>query len=83
MHSSPTPKKHPLSRLLDYAKDYRPQIWNAATFTIINKILDLAPPYLIGVAVDIVVEKENSLIAKIGITNIIGQLVVCQFAICG
>ncbi|MBW4676571.1 MAG: ABC transporter ATP-binding protein/permease [Desmonostoc geniculatum HA4340-LM1] len=74
MHSSPTPKKHPLSRLLDYAKDYRPQIWSAATFTIINRILDLAPPYLIGVAVDIVVEKENSLIAKIGITNIIGQL---------
>ncbi len=74
MQSSPTPKKHPLSRLLNYAKNYRPQIWSAATFTIINKILDLAPPYLIGVAVDIVVEKENSLIAKIGITNIIGQL---------
>ncbi|MFN6517015.1 MAG: ABC transporter ATP-binding protein [Nostoc sp. CreGUA01] len=74
MHSSPTPKKHPLSRLLNYAKNYRPQIWSAATFTVINRILDLAPAYLIGIAVDIVVEKENSLIAKIGITNIIGQL---------
>lgn len=76
MTSSPTSKQHPLLRLLHYAKNYRPQVWSAISFTILNKIFDLAPSYLIGVAVDIVVKKENSLIAKIGITNIIGQLAI-------
>ncbi|MHC5737588.1 ABC transporter ATP-binding protein [Nostoc sp.] len=74
MNSSPTSKKYPLLRLLDYARDYHSQVWSAVTFTIINQIFDLAPSYLIAQTIDVVVEKENSLIAKIGITNIIGQL---------
>lgn len=76
MASSSISTKHPLLRLLHYAKNYRPQVWTATTFTILNKIFDLAPSYLIGVAVDIVAQKENSIIAKIGITNIIGQLAI-------
>ncbi|YAF95489.1 MAG: ABC transporter ATP-binding protein [Nodularia sp. CChRGM 3473] len=76
MTSSSISKQHPLLRLLNYAKNYRPQVWTAAIFTILNKIFDLAPSYLIGVAVDIVVQKENSIIAKIGITNITGQLAI-------
>ncbi|MGJ5628696.1 ABC transporter ATP-binding protein [Nostoc sp. CALU 1950] len=76
MTSSLTSKNHPLLRLLHYAKNYRPQVWTAVIFTIINKILDLAPSYLIGVAVDTVVQKENSIIAKVGITNITGQLAI-------
>ncbi|MEH2109212.1 ABC transporter ATP-binding protein [Nostoc sp.] len=74
MNSSPTSKKYPLLRLLDYGRDYHSQVWSAVTFTIINQIFDLAPSYLIAQTIDVVVEKENSLIAKIGITNIIGQL---------
>jgi ATP-binding cassette, subfamily B, bacterial len=58
-------KKHPLLRLLHYAKNYRSQVWTAATFTILNKIFDLAPSYLIGVAVDIVVEKEIPSLPKL------------------
>ncbi|MBE9048988.1 ABC transporter, partial [Nostocales cyanobacterium LEGE 11386] len=69
-------KQHPLLRLLNYAKNYRPQVWTAATFTILNTIFDLAPAYLIGIAVDIVVEQENSIIAQFGITNTIGQLAI-------
>jgi len=69
-------KKHPLLRLLRYAKNYHPQIWAAIICTILNQLCDLAPSYLIGVAVDVVIEKENSLIAQIGITNIIGQLAI-------
>ncbi|AFY44067.1 ABC transporter ATP-binding protein [Nostoc sp. PCC 7107] len=72
----PVTKQHPLLRLLHYAKNYRPQVWVATTFTILNTIFDLAPSYLIGIAVDIVVEQENSIIAQIGITNTIGQLAV-------
>ncbi|MEH2213294.1 ABC transporter ATP-binding protein [Nostoc sp.] len=69
-------KNHPLLRLLLYARDYHSQVWSAVIFTIINKIFDLAPSYLIAQTIDVVVEKENSLIAKIGITNIIGQLAI-------
>ncbi|MDV2998177.1 MAG: putative multidrug export ATP-binding/permease protein [Chroococcidiopsis sp. SAG 2025] len=69
-------KKYPLLRLLRYAKNYRIQVWTAVTCTILNQLFDLAPSYLIGVAVDVVVEKENSIIAQIGITNIVGQLAV-------
>lgn len=67
---------HPLLRLLRYAKNYRPQVWGATICTILNKLCDLAPSYLIGIAVDVVVERETSLIARVGITNTIGQLAV-------
>ncbi|MDZ8136590.1 MAG: ABC transporter ATP-binding protein [Nostoc sp. DedQUE04] len=76
MKFAPTTKNHPLLRLLHYTKNYRTQVWTAVTFTILNKIFDLTPSYLIGVAVDIVVQKENSIIAKIGISNIIVQLAI-------
>ncbi|MBW4642839.1 MAG: hypothetical protein KME23_07555 [Goleter apudmare HA4340-LM2] len=82
-------QQHPLLRLLNYAKNYRPQVWTAATFTILNTIFDLAPAYLIGLAVDIVAEQESSIIAQFGVTNIIGQLailttllLICSFT-CG
>lgn len=65
---------HPLLRLLRYAKDYRTQIWSAAICTILNQLCDLAPSYLIGIAVDVVIAQENSLIARLGVTNTIGQL---------
>ncbi|MEM7794611.1 MAG: ABC transporter ATP-binding protein [Cyanobacteria bacterium P01_C01_bin.118] len=65
---------HPLLRLLRYARAYRPQVWSASLFTILNRLCYLAHAYLIGVAVDIVVEQQDSLIARLGITNTIGQL---------
>ncbi|MGP1387203.1 MAG: ABC transporter transmembrane domain-containing protein [Thainema sp.] len=38
--------------------------------------LRLVPPYLIGIAIDVVVNEENSLIAQLGFTSITGQLAV-------
>ncbi|YAF93734.1 MAG: ABC transporter ATP-binding protein [Nodularia sp. CChRGM 3473] len=67
---------HPLPRLLRYAKPYQPQIWGAIICSILRNLLDLAPPYLIGVAVDVVVERETSLIARFGIQNPLNQLLV-------
>jgi ATP-binding cassette subfamily B protein len=46
----------------------------ATLFSVLNKIFDLAPPALIGAAVDIVVSKENSLLGRMGIKNIETQL---------
>ncbi len=66
----------PLQRLLDYGQTYRTQIWQATTCSILNKLFDLAPPVLIGIAVDVVVAQQNSLLAKLGVTDVFGQLVI-------
>lgn len=69
-------ERHPLLRLLHYGKSYQPQITGAILCSILNTIFDLAPPYLIGIAIDVVVSEENSLIARLGVTSITGQLAV-------
>ncbi|WP_414571532.1 ABC transporter ATP-binding protein [Nostoc sp. CCY 9925] len=71
---------YPLKRLLNYGSQYRLQIWQATLFTIINTILDLAPPWLIGVAVDILVEQQNSFIAKLGFKDITWQFFLLAVA---
>ncbi|MFN6501567.1 MAG: ABC transporter ATP-binding protein [Nostoc sp. DedQUE01] len=71
---------YPLKRLLNYGSQYRLEIWQATLFSIINTILDLAPPWLIGVAVDILVEQQNSFIAKLGVKDIIWQFSLLSVA---
>jgi ATP-binding cassette subfamily B protein len=69
-------KQHPLRRLISYARQYRRQVSLATLFSILNKIFDLAPPALIGAAVDIVVQRDKSFIARLGIVDARHQLVV-------
>lgn len=69
-----TVNRHPLLRLWDYATNHRRSILMATLFSVLNKIFDLAPPALIGAAVDIVVSRENSLLGRMGIKNIETQL---------
>lgn len=71
--------KHPFLRLLKYGRKYRPLILQATACSVLNKIFDLAPPALIGAAVDIVVQKQDSLIASWGVKNIFSQLLVLSF----
>lgn len=44
-----------------------------------NKIFDLAPPALIGFAVDVVVKQQDSLIAHWGVKNIYEQFLILSF----
>ena len=67
---------HPLGRLLRYAKTHKKRVWAAVACSILNKLFDLAPTALIGVAVDIVVEQQDSLLAEIGIRDVTTQLIV-------
>jgi ATP-binding cassette, subfamily B, bacterial len=67
---------HPLQRLFNYGKQYRGQIWQAAIASTLNKFFDLAPPVLIGTAVDVVVKQQDSAIARFGIKDIFGQFLV-------
>lgn len=66
--------RHPLQRLIHYGRAYRVQVWQATLCSILNKIFDLAPPLLIGAAVDVVVQKQDSWIARLGVTGVVGQL---------
>ncbi len=68
--------QHPLTRLFKYGRKYRVLIWQAVICSILNKIFDLAPPALIGAAVDVVVKQEDSLLARFGVRDVFGQLLV-------
>jgi len=76
---SPAPESlknlHPLQRLIKYSQSYNTLIQQAVVCSILNKIFDLAPPILIGAAVDVVVEKQSSIIASWGFKEIWAQLV--------
>lgn len=65
---------HPLARLLAHAKSHRSRVWLASLCSILNKVFDLAPPLLIGAAVDIVVQREASLLADLGVSSLDDQL---------
>src|SRR6056297_2463872 len=65
---------HPLKQLIRYMKPFRGKVRLATLFSILNKLFDLAPPILIGAAVDVVVKGEESLIAGFGITDPFNQL---------
>jgi len=65
-----------LIRLLRHARKHRMRIWLAALWSILNKIFDLAPPLLIGAAVDVVVEREESLLAQLGAPSVEAQLYI-------
>ena len=67
---------HPLKRLLQYGDKYQTIVWQASICSVLNNIFDLAPPAIIGAAVDVVVQKQDSIVAKFGITDIFAQLVV-------
>ncbi|MEB3180198.1 MAG: ABC transporter ATP-binding protein [Nostocaceae cyanobacterium] len=67
---------HPLKRLLKYGNQYRQEFWQATASSILNKIFDLAPPGLIGVAVDVVVKQQNSILAQWGVKDVWTQFVI-------
>jgi ATP-binding cassette, subfamily B, bacterial len=67
---------HPLQRLLAYGRQYQGQTWQAAIFSVFNKLCDVAPEILIGMAVDVVVKKQDSFIATFGIRNVEQQLLI-------
>jgi len=68
-------KKHPLKRLARYARNYRKRVILATFYSVLNKLFDLAPPVLIGMAVDVVVSQEESILAQFGITAVQNQLI--------
>ncbi|MHA1975719.1 MAG: ABC transporter ATP-binding protein [Candidatus Hodarchaeales archaeon] len=66
----------PFIQLLQYMRPHRTTVILATIFSILNKLFDLAPPFLISAAVDIAVRKENSIFALFGITDPSVQFIV-------
>lgn len=66
----------PIRRLLAHTKNHRYTMWLATLFSILNKIFDLAPPLLIGAAVDVVVKREESVLSDFGYSDPKEQLIV-------
>ena len=66
----------PIRRLLAHTKNHRFTMWLATLFSILNKIFDLAPPLLIGAAVDVVVKREESVLSDFGYSDPKEQLIV-------
>ena len=72
------------ARFIKYAKPWKNKIYVATFYSIINKLFDIAPEILIGIAVDLVVQGQNSLIAKLGFPDTQSQitfLAICTFLI--
>lgn len=55
-----------LGRLLRYARGYRRRIAAAVTCSVVNKLFDIAPEILIGIAIDVVVNRQQSFVAQAG-----------------
>ena len=70
----------PLRSILGKSDAPKNKIRLAILCSILNKIWDLAPPLLIGVAVDVVVQKEDSLLAHWGVIDPWNQLIVLAVA---
>ena len=66
---------HPLIKLFRYSKKYRGDIFLATLYSLMNKVFDIFPEILIGVAVDVVVKQQDSMLAHLGIHDVITQIV--------
>ena len=66
----------PLRRLLGYAAPHRARMWLASACSVLNKLFDLGPPVLIGAAVDVIVERESSFLARFGVVEVWDQLLL-------
>ena len=67
---------HPLLKLFRYSGKYRKDIIIASFYSLLNKSFDILPEVLIGVAVDVIVKRQDSLLAKIGIHDVKWQIVI-------
>jgi ATP-binding cassette subfamily B protein len=65
---------HPLRRLFGFARPYRPKAAAASLYSVLNKVFDVLPEVLIGVAVDVVVNQRESFIAGLGLPDPVHQL---------
>lgn len=67
--------QHPLKRLFAHARAYRRDALLATLYSVLNKLFDVLPEVLIGVAVDVVVNRKDSFLARLGVVDPKQQIV--------
>ena len=67
---------HPLMRLLSQLRHHRSTVLLASICSVVNKVWDLAPPVLIGMAIDVVAAQEDSFLAQFGYPDVYDQLYI-------
>lgn len=58
-----------LFNVLSYAKGFKRQAIWASTCSVVNKLFDIAPEILIGIAIDVVIQQEDSFVARLGVAE--------------
>ena len=69
-------KENNLKDLFNYALEQDTKVRRGIIYSVLNKIFDLAPPVLIGIAIDIVVEGSDSFIGNLGYSDRRQQLII-------
>ncbi len=72
-------KQNNLRDLYKYAQQNQTKVKRGILYSILNKLFDLAPPVLIGIAIDIVVEGSDSFIGSFGFEDRRQQLIILAF----
>ncbi len=72
--TGPTGDESGLRRLLHHLRPHRRTLLLASAASVLNKIFDLAPPVLIGLAVDVVSRQGNSWLSGFGFASVPSQL---------
>ncbi|UXI69752.1 ABC transporter ATP-binding protein [Tahibacter amnicola] len=63
-----------LWQLIRYARPYRARLIAASLCSVANKLFDVAPEILIGIAIDVVVRGQQSFVAGFGVTDPLDQV---------
>ncbi|HSO00108.1 MAG TPA: hypothetical protein VLS89_17565, partial [Candidatus Nanopelagicales bacterium] len=64
----------PLTKLFQHARRYRARAIIASVYSVLNKTFDVLPEVLIGIAVDVIVSKQDSFLARLGVVDGEAQL---------
>ncbi|MFC3075726.1 ABC transporter ATP-binding protein [Shinella pollutisoli] len=75
-----TASRHPLRVLFSLVRDERGRVIRATASSVVNKLFDVMPEILIGIALDVVVRGKDSFVAKLGITDPVQQLTLLGIA---
>jgi ATP-binding cassette subfamily B protein len=73
-------RRHPLRVLLSLVSEEKGRVTRAVAASVINKIFDVMPEILIGIALDVVVRGKDSFVAQVGITDPVHQLTLLGIA---
>lgn len=63
-----------LKELFKYIHPWRKDYYLGSIYSFLNKLFDIAPEILIGVAVDLVVQKNDSFVSSLGFSSISSQV---------